>query len=449
MLRSHLLRLSFVLAASVAATACSKPLPAAPAHPHASKDWCQTHAVPESMCTKCDPSLIARFIEAGDYCREHGYPASVCPIHHPELVKAAGGTAPQFPAEGTQVRLASSRTAQVAGLQTIRVEKRPFAHTLDVVGQLTFDQNQLAQLSARGEAQVLEVRVDVGDEVQAGQPVARLGSAAVGSGQAQIAALEARLKAARLAVTREEALVQRGVSPRKNLEAAQAASAAAAGDFDAARAVLAAAGASATGTGGQVLLTAPFAGTVVARDAVIGRSVAAGQVLLEVADLSTMWAQLDLPEAEAGLVRPGQRVLLEWEGATAEAREATITRVGASVDPMTRSVRARVEVPNPSRALKAGSFLRAKVFVEGAHDALMVPRQAVQRAEGRTLVFVMDSPTVFTPRVVVLGAGSPDWVEVRSGLEPGTSVVTTGAFLLKTEILKESIGAGCCDEGGR
>ncbi|MHB8877161.1 MAG: efflux RND transporter periplasmic adaptor subunit, partial [Myxococcaceae bacterium] len=413
------------------------------------KDWCKEHAVPESKCTRCNPALVAKFIEAGDYCREHGYPASVCPIHHPEQVKAAGESPPRFPTPGTKVRLASAEAVREAGIETTRIDRRRLARTLEVVGQLAFDQNRLAQLSARGEAQVLEVKVDVGDEVKAGQALATLGSAAVGSGQAQIASLEARLRAARSAVDREEALVKTGVSPRKNLEAAQTALATAEGDLRAARAVLSAAGASSAGTGGRYVLTAPFDGTVVARDAVIGRSASPGQTLLEIADLSTMWALLDLPEAEAGQVRPGQRVRLEWEGGSREAREATITRVASSVDRATRAVRARVEVKNPDRSLKAGAFLRAKVEVASEHEALVLPRGAVQRAEGHTLVFVKEGPTVFVPVAVELGAGSAEWVEVLKGVAPGAEVVTTGAFLLKTEILKESIGAGCCDEGGK
>ena len=169
------------------------------------------------------------------------------------------------------------------------------------------------------------------------------------------------------------------------------------------------------------------------------------EILLQVADLSTVWAQLEIPEADAGWVRPGQEVRIQLEGQRGTSREATITRVAAAIDPSSRTVRARVELPNRDRSLKAGAFLRAQVRVTSDHDALLVPAAAVQRAEGRSLVFVRKGPSAFEPRVVETGEVDGDRVDVLSGLRPGDEVVTTGAFLLKTEIMKWSIGAGCCD----
>lgn len=410
----------------------------------APKDWCREHGLPESKCTRCNPRLVAKYVAAGDYCREHGYPASVCPLCHPELVEAAGEKPPAFPEPGTRVRLASLQTVRDAGILTRAVGAGKVARTLEVVGQLDFDQNRLAQLSARGEAVVVEVKVDVGDEVRAGQPLVVLASAAVGEDQGRLAAARARLEAARAALARAEELARSGLSPRKDVEEARREVAAAQGEHDAARAALGAAGAL-EARGGRAVLRAPFAGTVVARDAVAGRTAGAGQVLVQVADLSTMWAQLEVPEAEAGLVRPGQPVRIVLEGVSGPPREATISRVSASVDPASRTVKARVELPNRDRTLRAGAFLRAQVRVAGERGALLLPRDALQRAESRTLVFVRRGETVFEPVAVETGEAQGDLVEVRSGLEAGAEVVTTGAFLLKTEIMKESIGAGCCD----
>ncbi len=409
------------------------------------KDWCKEHAVPESKCTKCNPRLVARFVEAGDYCREHGYPSSVCPTCHPELVEAAGEKPPVFPEPGTKVRLASAQTVLDAGIQTRAVEVGRVARILEVVGQLAFDQNRLAQLSARGDALVVEVRVDVGDDVKEGQVLAVLASAAVGADQARLAGSQARVDAARAAVAREQQLGEAGLSPRKNLEEALRELAAAQAEIDAARSALGAAGAALDSGGGRYLLRAPFAGTVVARDAVTGRTAGAGQVLVQVADLSTMWAQLEVPEADAALVRPGQPVRITFEGMRGPSHEAKVTRVSASVDPASRTVRVRVELPNRDRTLKAGAFLRAQIHVAADHGALLVPREAVQHAESRTLVFVKRGASLFEPVAVTTGQTAGDLVEVVAGLEPGAEVVTTGAFLLKTEIMKASIGAGCCD----
>ncbi len=410
----------------------------------ADEDWCKEHAVPESRCPKCNPRLVAKLVAAGDYCREHGYPESVCPICHPDRVPA-GKAPPVFPEPGLEVRLASVQTLRDAGIATRVAEARKVAKVLEVVGQLEFDQNRLAQVSARGEALIVDVKVDVGDDVKQGQPLVVLTSASVGSDQARLAAASARVDAARAGVAREEQLSQSGLSPRKSVEEARRELAAAQAEHDALRSALGAAGAAPEGGAGRSVLRAPFAGTVVARDAVAGKAASAGQVLVQVADLSTMWAQLEVPEADAALVRPGQSVRIVFEGTKGAPREAKISRVAPAVDPASRTVRARVELPNRDRSLKAGVFLRGHIRITAEHDALVVPRDAVQRAEGRTVVFVKRGDRVFEPVVVRTGDADGDAVEIVSGLERGEEVATTGAFLLKTEIMKESIGAGCCD----
>jgi cobalt-zinc-cadmium efflux system membrane fusion protein len=321
---------------------CNPKLTFTAAAPH--EDWCKEHAVPESKCTKCNPRLVARFVETRDYCREHGYPESVCPLCHPERIPA-GKQPPVFPEPGTKVRLASVQTARDAGILTRTAEARKVAKVLEVVGQLDFDQNRLAQLSARGEALVVDVKVDVGDDVKEGQPLVVLTSAAVGADQARLAAARARLDAARAAVVREEHLAESGLSPRKSVEEARRELAAAQAEHDAARSARGAAGAALDGGGGRYVLRAPFAGTVVARDAVAGRTAGAGQVLVQVADLSTMWAQLEVPEVDAAHVRPGQAVRIAFEGTPGQPREAKISRVAAAVDPASRTVRAGWSCP--------------------------------------------------------------------------------------------------------
>lgn len=406
--------------------------------------WCKEHAVPEAKCTKCKPKLIEKFIAAGDFCREHGYPESVCPYCHPEKVKAAGHPLPVFPQPGTKIRLASVETEKEAGIETIRAEERPFARTIDVVGQLDFDQNKLARLSARGDATVVEVKVDAGEDVRRGQPLVVLASGSVGGAQSSRVAAEARVETARKALEREEQLAQTGISSRQEVERARSELAAAEAERDAARAELRSAGAAESSTGGRYTLVAPFDGTIVARDAVAGRTVGEDDVLVELADVRMLWAVLEVPEEQAGGVRPGQRVMLRVDG-SGESRDARVTRVNPAVDRRTRTVRVRVDVANKERALRAGSFIRATIEVSSPRSALMLPRDAVQRAQEHDVVFVRTKPGEYDPVEVQLGARTRDEVEVVAGLAPGTEVVTAGAFVLKTEILKDSIGAGCAD----
>lgn len=411
-------------------------------------DWCREHAVPESMCTKCNPALVARFIAAGDYCREHGYPKSVCPRCNPELVTKRGEPLPTVPTPGTKVRLASDETAREAGIRTATVAERTVSDTIDVVGRLDFDQNRLAQLTSAVQATVVEVKADVGDTVRAGDPLVVLASAAVGEDRARRAAAEARVATATAALAREQSLLTKGISARRDVEQARSELAAARADLDGARTALSVAGAAGKASEGRYVLAAPFAGNVVARDVVAGKTVAPGEVLMRVADIGTMWALLEIPEAQATRVRAGQPITLTFEGVGEPPRHAVLGNVGASVDPATRTVRARVDLANADGALKAGLFVRARIGVSQPRGSTVVPREAVQYAEGQPLVFVKESETVYLPVPVKLGNEAPETIEILEGLEPGAAVVTTGAFLLKTEVLKDSIGAGCCAEGG-
>jgi cobalt-zinc-cadmium efflux system membrane fusion protein len=416
--------------------------------PEEARDWCKEHGVPETMCTKCHPELVVKFITQGNYCREHGYPQSVCPRCNPQLVTARGESLPVFPDPRTKVRLASVETAREAGIQTVRIAQTRLSEQLHVVGRLDFNQNRLAHLSGRDKAVILEIQADVGDDVVPEQPLLVLASAAIGEEQSRLSAAKANLAAASATVERERALEAEGISSKKELQAAEAARAGARSEHEAALAALGAAGAEAGSRGGRYILRSPIAGTVVARDAVIGKAATAGQPLLQVADVTTMWAFLEVPEADAARVHPGQRVTLHVEGIARDFNEATVNRISSSVDPHTRTVRVRVDVPNPDRSLKAGSLVHASIHVSADRDAVVVPDDAIQYAEGQSIVFVQRDEGIYLPVSVQLGLSVAGHTEIVRGLTEGAEVVTTGAFLLKTEILKESIGAGCCETGG-
>jgi cobalt-zinc-cadmium efflux system membrane fusion protein len=413
---------------------------ASPAEP-----FCGEHGVPEAMCTKCKPQLVAKYVQAGDYCREHGLPESVCPFCHPELAKAAGIEPPSFPPPGLTVKLANPDIARKAGITTEAAQAEGSAEGVEVVGQIEFDANRLARLSPRSEALVREVKVDVGDPVRPGQAVLVLASASVGEWQAKRAAAATRLDTLRSALAREEALLARGITSKQEVEQALAAVAEAQEEHASAAAGLASSGAG-NGSGGTFTLKSPIAGVVVDRKAAPGQSAAPGDVLLEIADTSKLWAILDVPEEHAARVRVGQQVTLQFDRGAHPDVTGTVTRVAAAVDRNSRTVKVRVEVANPDRTLRAGLFVRARIDVGARVQALFIPRDAVQQVEGQDLVFVPTGAGVYEPRAVEVRPAGATRVAVLKGLDRGAHVVVAGAFLLKTEILKDSIGAGCADD---
>jgi cobalt-zinc-cadmium efflux system membrane fusion protein len=104
-----------------------------------------------------------------------------------------------------------------------------------------------------------------------------------------------------------------------------------------------------------------------------------------------------------------------------------------------------VPLENPEGALRAGMFGQARIRTEAARPSVLVPRSAVQRAKSVQVVFVKLAPDHYETRRVETGAIDGALIELKKGVRPGEEVVTQGSFLLKTETLKESIGAGCCE----
>ncbi|MBI4613088.1 MAG: efflux RND transporter periplasmic adaptor subunit [Planctomycetes bacterium] len=196
---------------------------------------------------------------------------------------------------------------------------------------------------------------------------------------------------------------------------------------------------------GELPILAPFAGVVVERSAVPGELVEPSRVVLAVADTSKVWALLDVAEADAAKVEPGQEVVLAVDGLAGETFGGRISWVATEVDPRTRMLKVRAVLDNSFGLLRAHQFARALVTTRGQKPAVLVPKAAVQWEGCCNVVFVKKSDVLFEPRKVWLGYETPEHHEVRKGLKAGEVVVTEGSFLLKTEIMKGSIGAGCCE----
>lgn len=192
-------------------------------------------------------------------------------------------------------------------------------------------------------------------------------------------------------------------------------------------------------------LRSPAAGRVVERMVAVGESVEARDVLFVVADASTMWLMADLYERDLIQMRIGLPVFFTVDGMPGASFEGKVTWISSQVDDRTRTVRVRADLPNPDGLLRAKMFGRARIVLHDNDEVVTVPAGAVQTDGCCQLVFVQESATVFQPRKIVLGADANGIVEVLRGLQENELVASTGSFLMKTEILKSNIGAGCCD----
>jgi cobalt-zinc-cadmium efflux system membrane fusion protein len=192
-------------------------------------------------------------------------------------------------------------------------------------------------------------------------------------------------------------------------------------------------------------LRAPFAGIVVERSAVIGEVVDSRTPLFSIADTSKMWAMLDIYESDIPRARDGQSVVFQADGLPGEQFAGRVTWISSHVERRTRTLKVRAEIANADGLLRSGMFGKASISVRKDESALVVPKEAVQWEGCCNVVFVKSSDVLFEPRKVKLGYETERAFVVEYGLDAGEEIVTVGSFLLKTEILKGNIGAGCCE----
>lgn len=407
---------------------------------------CKEHGVLEAICTKCNPKLIPVFMAKGDWCKEHELPESVCPICHPERggKPAVDVSSDGAPPDGTKVKFKTKETAALAGILTEKAVERSSESGVLTTVRLAYDATKLAEINARSPGVVRALKVDVGAKVKQGAPLAIIDSAEVGAERSKLGAAKSRVDVAEEHLRREKQLNAEGISARKDLLAAEQELAAAKAEYSALATSLSIVGPGGGGAGSYTLTT-PIAGVVTQRNVTIGRLVGLDAVLFQVVDTSSVWADLEVPESELGAVALEQPVVLSIDGIGGREWKGKITYVAPAIDQHTRTATARVPLENPEGVLRAGMFGQGRILTRSARSSVMVPRSAVQRAKTAQVVFVRLSLDQYEMRRVETGAIDGPLIELTKGVRPGEDVVTQGSFLLKTETLKESIGAGCCE----
>lgn len=187
-------------------------------------------------------------------------------------------------------------------------------------------------------------------------------------------------------------------------------------------------------------ITSPLSGTVIERHITFGENVTADSDVFTIADLSTVWVNINVYQKHLGSIRNGQTVRIDIGHGVASV-DGEIAWVGPQVDEATRTVKARVELSNPNGDIRPGLFVTAKVAVENSPAAIVVPKSALQTFEGRTVIFVRTDKGL-EPMPVEIGRQNDDSVEIISGLTTGQTYVSHGAFTLKAQLSKNAFGDG-------
>jgi cobalt-zinc-cadmium efflux system membrane fusion protein len=193
-----------------------------------------------------------------------------------------------------------------------------------------------------------------------------------------------------------------------------------------------------------VVIRAPRKGTVIEGNAASGEQAEAGKELLTLSDLETVWVMADVKEAELAVLGNGS-----GKDAVVEAMEHSFTgrldAVAGRLSETTRTAKARFSVNNADGLLKPGMFVSVRLFMPAKGEVLVVPKVAVLADEGRTFVFTHKEGDYWIRRPVSLGASIDSMVEITSGITAEQRIITDGSFLLKSDVLRGKMGAGCAD----
>lgn len=177
---------------------------------------------------------------------------------------------------------------------------------------------------------------------------------------------------------------------------------------------------------------APSAGFITDRKAFPQASVTPDTELYTLSDLSTVWANADIYENEVQYVRIGQKMQLTLSYSPGKTYTGTISYIYPTVDPQTRTVKVRMDIPNPGFALKPQMFADAKLRVDyGA--TILIPQEAVLDSGTEQAVYVVHGSRMFEPRKVLLGPAFDGNVAILKGLKVGETIVTSGNFLVDSE----------------
>jgi len=322
-------------------------------------------------------------------------------------------------------------TRQLIGVRTVPVTYAPLEQEIRAVGTVEYDERKLTKVNLRVSGWIEQVFVNaIGQSVRAGQPLLTLYSPDLLATQDEYllaVKAQAQLEGSPLPEARQEAAAL-VVSARErlrlwNLTDEQIGAIERRGKAERVLAVY-----------------APSSGIVLKRQALPGNYVEPGTTLYELADLSTVWINGDIYESEITSVRLNQPAEVTFETYPGEAFRGKVAYIYPYLNEATRTVRVRMELPNPHLKLKPGMYGNVVMRVD-AGRRLVVPKEAVLDSGLRQLVFLGLGQGVYQPYPVKLGRRSQEYVEVLEGIKEGDRVVTSANFLLDAESKLASAGS--------
>jgi Cu(I)/Ag(I) efflux system membrane fusion protein len=317
----------------------------------------------------------------------------------------------------------SDEDQKTIGIETVEIKRQTIRKEIVAPGKVAEPETGIGAISARIGGRIDKLLLNVtGESVSRGQPVALIYSPEVfTAGEEYKLALENRQ---RLSASKEpQAVAEAGElvrASRRRLELWGLTS----------QQIEEIASSSETSI--QIATYSQISGVVTKRNVAEGQYVKEGDILFTIADLNTVWVQADIFESDIPLIRNGQAVKITAPTASGSLR-GTVNFLQPSIDPQTRTMTARIQVPNPQMRLRPGMFVQVSLETPLGSGVVAVPRSAVLETGKEKVVYVAKGNGVFEKRLIEASVTGDEYYAATNGIQPGERVVTHGNFLIDSQ----------------
>ncbi len=346
-------------------------------------------------------------------------------------------------------------------LQTVVVGKQNLATELHATGEIALNENRTVHVSPRIPGIVETTHIDLGMNVIKDHLLFNVYSTELGRALSDYQRNRTLAELSKKNHEREKALFERKISSEQEMFEAEMVYEQHRTELEAAKQALYVMGIKGpdilglnkTGPGtemGSLPVRSPIDGTVIEKHVVAGEFVEPGEDVVLISDLSTVWVWADVYEQDlSGLLQAKKKgpipVAVSVNAFPEQSFEGFVDYVSPVMEAKTRTIKVRAAIENKNTVLRPGMFCEVKIATGNGEAVLAIPSEALLTDEKLDFVFSHYKDNLFIRRPVTRGRTFFNIIEILDGLKEGETIVGNGAFLLKSDILREKMGAGCAD----
>ena len=391
---------------------------------------------PKDSSIQLKVSRLGRTSETFTFAPENDYLTSKVTVIEPHSFKVAinathAGKAHEFGYDQIEARVSlTQEQLKHNAIEVLTAAPANIQTNLRLIGEIKLNADNAVQVLPRVSGVVNSVAANVGDTVKKGQTLAIIANPTLVENRGDLAAARQRLSLAKTSLVREETLWREKISAEQDYLAAK-------NDVQLAEIELSRQQQRLTSmdvTAGGYALKSPINGVITRKQVVSGQVIDMSQILFEVADLNTVWAEVSIPTKNLGVVKAGQSVTVAAT-AFAQTEAGKITYIAPLIDAQSRTATARVVLNNQKRNWLVGLPVNIDLVANEVNVPLAVSVEAIQSLQYGDVVFGRYGE-YFEARPVELGRRDSKYVEVLSGLNEGEQYAAGNSFVVKAELGK-------------